>query len=98
VLAGNFSMRARIVAKSSAHRCGAPAVAGRLVAAGVDRAVRAREKSSDHALRSSRQAARAAVMKAVAADLIREQRRVISEVVRVPHGRNTYLQPSFLIE
>src|SRR5205085_12161401 len=36
--------------------------------------------------RSSRQASRAAVMKAVAADLIREQRRVISEVVRVPHG------------
>ena len=44
-------------------------------------------------------------MKAVAADLIREQRRVISEVVGVPHGDRLYdgpgreyLQPSFLIE
>jgi len=43
--------------------------------------------------RSSRQASRAAVMKAVAADLIREQRRVISEVVRVPHGDRLYDGP-----
>jgi len=32
-------------------------------------------------------------MKAVAADLIREQRRVISEVVRVPHGDRLYDGP-----
>src|SRR5438874_12824211 len=44
--------------------------------------------------RSSRQASRAAVMKAVAADLIREQRRVISEVVRVPHGDRLYDGPA----
>jgi len=55
--------------------------------------------------RSSRQASRAAVMKAVAADLIREQRRVISEVVRVPHGDRLYdgpgrntSRPSFLVK
>src|SRR5438477_5621007 len=51
--------------------------------------------------RSSRQASRAAVMKAVAADLIREQRRVRSEVGRgpapPPPPRAGYLQPSFLI-
>jgi len=44
-------------------------------------------------------------MKAVAADLIREQRRVISEVVRVPHGDRLYdgpgrntSRPSFLVK
>src|SRR5438552_3739832 len=51
--------------------------------------------------RSSRQASRAAVMKAVAADLIREQRRVISEVVRVPHGdlmARGGIPPAFLFD